>query len=182
MRIRTKTNRPRMGLNHCGNWTFQFTAAAHALRLRHRDFPERMLYNFYQISTTLLYLARKTWQAENGESCMLTVSANEITHNRCYVTGSTKRGRLRTLSNAYDFHPSLACWSSGMILALGARGSGFDSRTGPICFPFKSINERNHDDKFMAGSIPHQQCSSLEAFICFQMSFHMLQPQPPWKT
>ena len=27
---------------------------------------------------------------------------------------------------------SLACWSGGMILASGARGRGFDSRTGPI--------------------------------------------------
>ena len=73
------------------------------------------------------------WKTE--EVWIVTVLANETTHNRCYIAGSTERGRLRTLSN--NVRPSLACWSSGMILALGGKVLGSTPGQAQFVFLFK---------------------------------------------
>ena len=105
---------------------FRLTAER-ANRLRHGDFLRMILYNFHQINfcgwnfnlckiSATLYHARKTRTVKTRKIWIVNILANETTHNRCYSTSSTEKGRLRPLSN--DVQPRVACWSSGMILAL----------------------------------------------------------------
>ena len=75
-------------------------------------------------------------------------SVNERTWTIIYKTTRTcvrtsaesRSSRLKQLPEEL-FDTGLACWSSG-ILALGARGPGLDSRTGPKCIFFKVIMDK----------------------------------------
>ena len=61
---------------------------------------------------------------------------------KIYLLGIFWQNYLRT--------DTVAWWSSGMILALGARGSGFDPRSGPLRFLFEFFHqERAHIELVM---------------------------------
>ena len=67
---------------------------------------------------------------------MLATSTNKESNSVIKsIAPLAKSNRLFVRSLCFYRNPShyvMACWSSGMIRASGARGPGFDSRTGPI--------------------------------------------------
>ena len=52
---------------------------------------------YVRFSLHYCILLKRVDQRKTAEVWIVTVLANETTHNRCYIAGSTTRGRLTTL-------------------------------------------------------------------------------------
>ena len=59
--------------------------------------------------------------------------------------GKEHMNRIGTICIFFVFSAS-AAWSSGMILASGARGPGFNSRSSPLAFEEGQILQRSNQE------------------------------------
>ena len=67
-----------------------------------------------------------------------------------------------------------AAWSSGMILALGARGPGFNSRSSPVVFDCILTNAYSYTiDKLLFDMIS-QHCAALLPLILLDRLYNAL--------
>ena len=75
-------------------------------------------------------------EAKQTPRVMLVNSAGElfwpksVLSNRCWAIGVCTDTTKITIKNEFVKIRHVVCWSSGMILASGARGPGFEPQTG----------------------------------------------------